>query len=416
MSDIYIFVIKNMKYRKLFKNLTDHIHKKEYSIITGARQTGKTTLMRQLERYCIKEDMPVIFINLENKLILTELNENPLNLLKFMPGTDKRIVVLIDEVQYLKDPSNFLKLLYDEHAENIKIIASGSSAFYIDTRFNDSLAGRKKIFYLPTCSFFEYLELAGKQELIEEIERLVKKPGLKSTLISYLNIEWEMYMIYGGYPAIITEWDKKEKVEKLKEIRDSFVKRDIEESGVGNETAFYDLLRILSNQIGNLVNVNELSLTLRIKNETVANYLLIMQKCFHIGLIKPFFRNLRKELVKMPKIYFLDTGLRNSLTGNFNPIFQRNDKGEIWENMVFRILSDKYSFDEIRYWRTSTGNELDFVLPYIDEPKSIEAKFDKNQIKTSKYKKFTDTYPDIPLSFAWMHPFNGDFFYRLKNI
>ena len=405
-----------MVYRKLFRDLTDNLLKKEFSIITGARQTGKSTLMRQLEQYCLKQNIPVVFINLENKPLLAGLKENPLNLLKYLPVTNKRVIVLVDEVQYLDDPSNFLKLIYDEHVGDIKIIASGSSAFYIDSRFKDSLAGRKKLFYLPTCSFSEYLELAGKAELIEETERLAKKPGLKSNLISYLNIEWEMYMIYGGYPAIITEPDRKEKIARLKEIRDSFIKRDIEESSVGNETAFYDLLRILSGQIGKLVNINELSLTLRIKNETVTNYLRIMQKCYHVTLIKPFYRNLRKELIKMPKIYFWDTGLRNCLSGNFMPVSQRTDKGELWENMIFRLLSDKYSVDEIRYWRTSAGNELDFVLPYIDEPKSLEAKFDKNRIKISKYRLFTGTYPELPLSFAWMYPFDEDFFYRINSL
>ena len=146
-----------MFHRKLFESLRVHISKREYSIITGARQTGKSTLMRQLEKYCKKNNIPAVFLNLENKSILAELDENPLNLLKFLPATEKRVVAFVDEVQYLKDASNFLKLLHDEHTEKIKVVASGSSAFYIDRRFRDSLAGRKKLFYLPTCTFDEYL-------------------------------------------------------------------------------------------------------------------------------------------------------------------------------------------------------------------------------------------------------------------
>ncbi|HUX59267.1 MAG TPA: ATP-binding protein [Bacteroidales bacterium] len=400
--------------RKLFEDLQAHLLKKEYSIITGARQTGKSTLLKQLEVHCKQMEMPVVFLNLENKTILAELNENPLNILKFMPEPNKKTVVLVDEIQYLEDPSNFLKLLYDEHSEQIKVVASGSSAFYIDHQFRDSLAGRKKLFQLFTCSFDEYLELGGKSYLKEEKEHLIKNRDFKSTLIDYLRIEWESYMIYGGYPAIITEPNKQEKIDRLKEIRDSFVKRDILESGVNNETAFYNLFRVLAGQTGGLVNVNELSSTLRIKNETVDNYLSIMQKCFYIALTKPFYKNLRKELIKMPKVFLLDTGLRNCLLNNFQPLSVRTDKGELLENTVFRILADKYGSDAIHYWRMSDGNEVDFVLSDIAEPKAIEAKYDKTQVKVNKYKLFTAAYPEIPLQFIWINPFEQDFFRRIK--
>jgi len=399
--------------RKLFEDLQAHLLKKEFSIITGARQTGKSTLLRQLETYCRETEIPVVFLNLENKTFLAELNENPLNLLKFMPEPNTRTIALVDEIQYLDDPSNFLKLLYDEHSEQIKVMATGSSAFYIDNQFRDSLAGRKKIFQLYTCSFDEYLELSGKSDLREEKDHLLKNGDFKSTLTDYLRVEWESYMIYGGYPAIVTEPDKKEKMNRLKDIRDSFVKRDILESGVINETAFYNLFRILAGQTGGMVNINELSSTLRIKNETADNFLTIMQKCFHIALVKPFFRNLRKELVKMPKVFMLDTGLRNCLLNNFQPLAVRTDKGELWENTVFRILADKMDTDAIQYWRTSAGNEVDFVLSENERLKAIEVKYDNNQVNLNKYKLFTENYPDIPLQFFWLNPFDQDFFRRI---
>ena len=402
-----------MHHRKLFDNLLAHLPKKEFSIITGARQTGKSTLLRQIEEKCLQEGIQVVFINLENKTILAELNDNPLNVLKFVTNTRTRTVILVDEVQYLDDPSNFMKLLYDEHAGQLKIIASGSSAFYMDNRFKDSMAGRKKLFRLHTCSFDEYLVLSGKLHLLEEKNRLLKQKNAKSTKSDYLRIEWENYMIYGGYPAVITETDKEEKINRLKEIRDSFVKRDIQDSGVSNETAFYKLLRILAAQTGNLVNVNEISSTLRIKNETVVNYLNVLQKCFHISLIKPFFRNLRKELIKMPKVFLLDTGMRNCLLDNFQPLSMRIDKGELWENSVFRLLADKYDIDAIQYWQTSAGNEIDFVLPAITNPRAIEAKYDKIRFKPQKYKLFTETYPKIPLENLWFFPFDENFFRRI---
>ena len=112
----------------------------------------------------------------------------------------------------------------------------------------------------------------------------------------------------------------------------------------------------------------------------------------------------------------LDNGLRNCLVINFNLPYTRTDRGELWENTVFRILTDVFSPDEIRYWRTIAGNEVDFVLPDINKPFAIEAKFDKNQVKKKKVKIFENTYPNIPLKFAWMNPFDENFFRRLSVI
>ncbi len=398
--------------RALFEPLAAHLQKKEFTIITGARQTGKSTLLRQLEAHCKELSIPSVFLNLENKDILPVLNEQPLNLLNYLPDVKGRVIVFIDEIQYLDDPSNFLKLLYDEHVEKVKIVASGSSVFYIDDHFRDSLAGRKRVFQLFTCSFNEYLQLRDKDALLQEYERILSNKKAKTTQLEYLRLEWQSYMLYGGYPAVVTEPDFREKIEKLKEIRDSFVKRDILESGVQNETAFYHLFRLLAEQSGCLMNVHELSTTLRIKNDTVNNYLHILQKCFHLALVKPFFHNLRKELTKMPKGFLLDTGLRNCLLNNFQQISDRMDKGELWETVLFRVLADKYGWDAIYYWRTADGNEVDFVLPEIESPFAIEAKYDEALIKPGKYKKFVEAYPEIPLHFVWLYPFSEEFFRR----
>lgn len=399
--------------RNLFKKLAAHLEKKEFTIITGARQSGKSTLLKQLEEHCKILQYQAIFFNLENKSILAELDKSPLNIFSYLPESGKRIVVLIDEIQYLQDPSNFLKLLYDDYSEKIKIVATGSSAFYIDDKFKDSLAGRKKIFNLLTCSFDEYLRLSNKEELIAEIARLQLDPNAKSMHLEILRQEWESYMIFGGYPAVITEPDRKEKIARLAEIRDSYIKRDILESGVQNQTAFYNLFRIIAAQSGNLINTNELSKILRIKNETVTSYLETLQKCFHIALVRPFYRSLRKELTKMPKSYLLDTGLLCSLTSNFQPLHLRSDKGELWENSYYRILCDKYGTDEILFWRTADGNEVDFILPRLENPHAIEAKYNENLINENKYKKFRENYSDIPLSFACFEPFGEDFFRKL---
>lgn len=400
--------------REFFEQLKKHLPRKEYTVLTGARQTGKSTLLRQLETYCKTENIPCVFLNLEQKAILADLDANPLNVLKYLPDSEQRRIVFVDEVQYLADPSNFLKLLYDEYAATIKLVVTGSSAFYIDDQFRDSLAGRKQLFQLLTCTFDEYLQLGNKDDLLAEKKRIETKSGAKTTQLPQLKNEWENYMLFGGYPAVILEPDRAGKIRMLQEIRDSFVKRDILESGVVNETAFYNLFRIMAAQSGQMVNVNELANTVRIKNETVNNYLWVMQKCFHIALVKPFFKNLRKELTKMPKVFLMDTGLRNCLLNNFQPLNTRADKGELWENMFYRLLAEKYNWDAIQYWRTADGNEVDFILAEIEHPQAIEIKFDEALIKTSKYKKFVESYPELPLAYSWVEPFDEHFFRRIK--
>ena len=398
--------------RKLYEKLLQHLPKKEFTILTGARQTGKTTLLSGLRTYCQDQDIPQIFINLENKAFLAELDSNPLNLLAYLPTQDKKTVVFMDEIQYLSDPSNFLKLIYDDYSHLVKIVASGSSAFYIDKKFRDSLAGRKRIFNLMTCDFEDFLLLQGKEDLWQEVLRIKKQPQAKSLKIDLLRLEWESFMLYGGYPAVVTEPIVDEKKEVLKEIRDSFIKRDIIESGVQNEVVFYQLFQILASQTGQLVNVNELSNTLKVRNETIQNYLEVMEKCFHLSLVKPFFANIRKELVKMPKGYLMDTGLRNSLINNFTPINQRLDKGELWEQTVFKMLADRFGLDNIRFWRTADGNEIDFILPNQNPPMAIEAKFDERMAKIKKYQLFQHTYPEFNFQFSALHPWSEDFFRR----
>jgi hypothetical protein len=398
--------------RKFYQKLVDHLPKKEFTILTGARQTGKSTLLADLRAHCKAENIPHLFINLENKRLLTELDENPLNLLGYFQPTEGRTIVFIDEIQYLKDPTNFMKLLYDEHKDKVKIVASGSSAFYMDNTFRDSLAGRKRIFRLHTCDFEDYLKLQGKDDLWTEVERLANDSQAKSVFAEQLQREWESFMIYGGYPAVVTTADPNERVDILKEIRDSFVKRDVLEAGVRNETLFYQLFQILASQPGQLLNINELSNTLRTRNETIDHHLYVMQRSFHVVLIKPFFRNIRKELVKMPKSYLMDNGLRNSLINNFQPVRQRLDRGELWEQTLFRSLVDVHGLDSLHFWRTADGNEIDFILPDLHPPLAIESKLDEKQTKPSKYKSFQTAYTEFTFSFSYLYPWQDDFFRR----
>lgn len=389
--------------RKKHTMISNHISKREFTILIGARQIGKSTLLKQLFEELKQNGEAVFFLNLDRKDILEELNQNPENLLKICPlQSDKKIIVFIDEIQYLDDATNFLKLLFDEYSTQLKIVATGSSAFYIDRQFNDSLVGRKKIFQMGTLDFEEFLLFKNRADLVNEISQFKSKKKSKSIQENLLWAYMDEFINYGGYPAVVLEENVEDKIELLREIRDSYIKRDVLESGITDETKFYRMLMLLASQTGNLLNVNEISNTLRISNSTVENYLYVLQKCFHITLLKPFYANLRKELTKMPKVYINDLGLRNVLINYFSPLEQRADKGAVLENFSFRLLSDRYEEDQIKYWRTADGNEVDFVIEtsYL-KGFAVEIKFSEQEAKMSKYNKFIQNYPDFPLEFWW---------------
>lgn len=389
--------------RKKHTIISNHISKREFTILIGARQIGKSTLLKQLFEELKQNGEAVFFLNLDRKDILEELNQNPENLLKICPlQSDKKIIVFIDEIQYLDDATNFLKLLFDEYSTQLKIVATGSSAFYIDRQFNDSLVGRKKIFQMGTLDFEEFLLFKNRADLVNEISQFKSKKKSKSIQENLLWAYMDEFINYGGYPAVVLEENIEDKIELLREIRDSYIKRDVLESGITDETKFYRMLMLLASQTGNLLNVNEISNTLRISNATVENYLYVLQKCFHITLLKPFYANLRKELKKMPKVYINDLGLRNVLINYFSPLEQRADKGAVLENFSYRLLSERFEEDQIKYWRTADGNEVDFVIEtsYL-KGFAVEIKFSEQEAKTSKYNKFIQNYPDFPLQFWW---------------
>ena len=257
--------------RKIFAKLLEHLPDKEATVLIGARQTGKSTLLRQILEYLESQDETVQLFNLERKELLVDLNNHPEHIFKYLslPKTG-RAYVLVDEVQYLQDPTHFLKLLYDEYADRIKLIVTGSSAFYIDEKFKDSLAGRKKLFELQTLDFEEYLLFLEQKEELAELKKLRDNLISASVLESRLWVHLENYLTYGGYPAVVLEPNIQRKQERLAELRDSFVKRDILESGVTDELKFYRLLMILAAQTGGMLNLSELSNTLQISQPHLA--------------------------------------------------------------------------------------------------------------------------------------------------
>lgn len=381
-----------MKKRFLFSRLMKRIPRdKRTIIITGPRQSGKTTLMRQVRAELKKKGLPTYFFNLEDRDYLTAFNQSPKNLLKLIPG-NKEVFVFIDEIQYLENPANFLKYIYDEHKEKIKLIVSGSSAFYIDTKFDDSLSGRKWLYFLYPMGFKEFIYFKHDDIYEQVVDGGVDifQPAARREIETL----FEDYILYGGYPEVVTNEDNDFRQELLNDILHSYLKKDIREAGIKYEDKFYNFLKLLSSQVGGLINKNEHSRTLGISQTAVENYLYILRKTFYISLIPPFFTRVSKEITKMPKVYFFDSGFRNIVLKNFAELEMRADKGNLLENVVFKYFSEVQDIEDIKFWRRKSGVEIDFVV----NDDAYEVKYSLSALKKQQLQSFKDFHPGIDLS------------------
>jgi len=378
--------------REIEKNILENISNEKILLILWARQVWKTTILKKMKLFLTDKKEETFYINLEDPFFLEKLNQHPKNIFEIIWIWKNKKYVFIDEIQMLDNPSNFLKLIYDEYKDNLKLIVSWSSAFYIDKKFNDSLAWRKKIFYVYTLNFREFLIFKRREDLKNQLVSKKILDYYKKDLINY----YKEYITYWWYPELVLLEKIEDKKEYLKSIANSYIKKDIFEANIEYQDKYYFILKILSSQIGSLLNINEIANTINLPSSTVERYIYIMKKSFHISTIKPFYeKNIRKELTKMPKVYFFDLWIRNYFINNFENIDIRLDKWELIENLVFKNLLTIYNFDDIKFWRTQNKNEVDFILE--QDKKAIEVKFDINKFNIKKYKLFIETYKEYKL-------------------
>lgn len=393
--------------REILEKIKKVIFREEFVILSGARQTGKTSTLVMLKEYLEQKGKAGHYFNLENPDYLKLLNEHPFKIFELIPEKKVKQYIFIDEIQYLDDPSNFLKLLYDEKRKKVKIICSGSSSFYIDKKFKDSLAGRKFLFELFSLNFNEFLVFKKEDELL-------KQKGKKLTFYYQEKIKklWQEYITYGGYPKVVLAENKELRMINLEEIGSSYIKKDIADAGIRNQEKYFALLKMLAEQAGSLVNSQELSGALGAAHKTIDEYLYVIKKSYQAAFPKPYFKNFRKELVKMPKVYFYDLGLRNYFMGNFDPIQKRADKGAAAENIFFReLLKIVGNADKIKFWRTQDGREVDFVLG----KEAWEVKFNSRNYKLKKYESFKIQYPNINFKIVSLEEMIEIFYgFRLK--
>ncbi|TVP46245.1 MAG: ATP-binding protein [Mongoliibacter sp.] len=338
-------------------------------ILFGPRQVGKSTL---LKNHANQFQSPILWWNGDDADI-RELLANPSSTkLKTLIG--KARTVIIDEAQRIQNIGICIKIIVDNFPE-VKVLATGSSAFELSNFIREPLTGRKWEYFLFPFSFSEMVDHSN---FLEE-KRMVP-----------------VRMVYGYYPEIVINHDDAE--ERLKMIADSYLFKDVFALGnLRKPDQIIKLLQALAYQVGNEISFNELGMLAGLDNETVEKYITLLEQTFIVFRVGSYSKNLRNELKKAKKIYFVDNGIRNSLIGNFLPLESRTDVGALWENFLMaerfkkNALEGKYNIGY--FWRTHAQQEIDYLEEVNGKLSAWEFKWNpKAKVKIPS--TFQNTYSD----------------------
>ncbi|NWF49762.1 MAG: ATP-binding protein [Ignavibacteriaceae bacterium] len=340
----------NYKERLIYSGLKDHLSKRQITIITGLRRTGKTTLIKKLLEE--SESGNKAYFDLEridNRELFSEKNyENIISALTSR-GLDfrKKVLIAIDEVQLLPGIVSVIKYLYDNYP--IKFIVTGSSSYYIKNLFSESLSGRKKVFELCTLSFREFLKFkdvsfllpgtaAGKKFIAAEYERLKK--------------QYDEFIRYGGFPEVVLSKRAEDKRDILNDILSSYLNIDIKNiSDIRDQKNLHNLMKMLAARAGTRLDYSKLSSLTGISRPSVYNYMDLLENTFVITRVPVIAKNPDREIVKAPKVFINDNGLLNQLA--------EVSSGVQFENAVFNQLK---FYGKLQYYSLKTGKEIDFIL------------------------------------------------------
>ena len=332
--------IKRILKQEIQKKLL--LRKNKIIILYGARQVGKTYLIES------------ILQPLKNKTLTLSGEEAEVfevfssrSLQKMNAVTSGYDILFIDEAQKIKDIGVNLKILHDKNPK-LKIIATGSSAFELASSVREPLTGRTHTYHLYPVGFCEMHNHWNSHQMGQQVEKA---------------------LVFGTYPELLSLKNNTDRQEYLHSLSRDYLYKDVlSVEGVRHSHKIRKLLQLLAYQLGNEVSLNELSRQLEIHKKTVEHYMDLLEKFFVIFPLTGLSRNLRKEVMQKPKIYFHDLGVRNAIINNFNRLENRNDTGMLWENF---IISERQKHNAYRkkitatyFWRTYTGAELDYVEEY----------------------------------------------------
>ena len=289
---------------------------------------------------------------------------------------------------------------HHHYSDKYKLILSGSSSLLIRKKFKESLVGRKKVIELYPLSFAEFCAFKDEPAISNKLTNLdvydLKEDPLRFESEKMKNL-LKQFLLYGGFPQVVLEKKKEDKIDCLKDIVNSYLVKDIRHIfNLEKVDQFNHLVKLLAVFMGKELNISKLSNETKLHKQTLEHYLSVLESGYIIKIIKPFHKNLSSELRKTPKCYFIDNGLRNFLISNFSNLEFRPDRGELLENFVFSQLQKKADpTTKINFWRTKAKQEIDFILQKETKLFALEVKW--NTGSTQNLKKFKQTYPETDI-------------------
>ena len=377
--------------RQKLQEIYNHLKKPEMTFIVGARQVGKTTIMKQLIQMLKTSGEKTLFLNFdfESDYAYVSSQEKLMQKIRLEFGESSGYVFL-DEIQRKENAGLFLKGLYDKDLP-YKFVVSGSGSMELKERIHESLAGRKRVFELTTISLWEFLQYKTAYAYADRLLNYIELEGGNVELLL------QEYLSFGGYPRIVIEQQSEEKLLLMNEIYESYLKKDIAYLlNLERADVFTTLIRLLAHSCGSLLNYSTLAADAGLSVPTLKKYLWYAEQTYIIKRVMPFYKNKRKELKKSPMIYFTDLGLRNFALNAFGHDVHALDTGRLFQNLVFLLLHNilNGSFFSIHYWRTSDQAEVDFVIQGHGHLYPIEVKHShlKREKMTRSLRNFIETY------------------------
>lgn len=372
----------------------------EIIAIIGPRQSGKTTFVKHI----LEKKKNITIVSFDGQTDRKLFEESPDDFAT--KNIKKNGILFIDEFHYAKDGGKILKYIFDTY-DKPKIIISGSSGIDITVKAIKYLVGRILIFNLYPFNFQEFLRVKDKGALNLYSKYRQKFSFKKSQGLSLAETEthkllmkyFEEYLLFGGYPRVVLEKNIESKEKILQDIYSTYFLREVKDIlGLIDDYKLSSLIKALSLQIGNLIEYNDLSRISGFSFSTLKKYLNFLEKTYICRFVRPFYKNKRIEIVKNPKVYFVDTGIRNIIINDFKKLKERTDKGSLLENgIVSQFIKQDVDFN---FWRDKNKNEIDFVLNLKNRKTvAIESKTYLKETKLPGLSVFKELYPEI--DFYW---------------
>ncbi|MFN4084166.1 MAG: ATP-binding protein [Bacteroidia bacterium] len=338
--------------RYSFELLKPHLKNKQITVITGMRRVGKTTAVHFLLNHvahsnklfldCERIEIRSLFNRQNYRSILDEL---------MLMGLDfsKPCVIALDEIQLVANLPSFIKYVYDTY--KVKFIVTGSSSYYMKNLFSESLAGRKRIFEMYPLSFAEFLQFKKNKIMHAEKFSWQKFNGAWYNICKDL---YEEYIRFGGFPEVVLQKQIRDKKALLRDIINSYIELDVKllsDYSAGED--LYKIAKLLGARVGSKVDYTKLGSICGIHRQKLAGYIQLFEHTYFIYLVKPFTKNIDKEISTQPKVYFADTGILNELAG------VQISSGQLFENAIATQLKP---LGELQYYQKKSGQEIDFIF------------------------------------------------------